>query len=120
MPAAHERGRLGESLARLYLEIQGYQVLDTGFRRPGGELDLVVRRDDVVAFVEVKTRGARSLAAPEASVTPLKLSRMRRAARIWIHENPPTAPRRYRFDVVAIQLHGPDRGLGLRHLPDVR
>ncbi len=120
MPTAQEQGRLGEGLARLYLQTQGFRILDTGFRRPGGELDLVASRAEVIAFVEVKTRGARNRTPPEAWVTPLKLSRMRQAARFWIHEHPPQGPVWYRFDVVVIQLKGRDGGLSLRHLPDVR
>ena len=120
MPTAHEHGRLGEELAALYLQAQGFRILAAGFRRPGLELDLVAARGELIAFVEVKTRGARNRTPPEAWVTPRKLARLRRAALVWIHENPPCGRVVYRFDVVAIQLQGPDRGLSLRHLADVR
>lgn len=119
MSESHALGRLGESLARLFLEHHGFTCAAAGFRRAGGELDLVMRQGSWVVFVEVKTRGPRSPAPPEAWVTPLKLSRMRRAARHWIHENPPPAGCRYRFDVVAIEVQGSGRGLRLRHLEGV-
>ncbi|MBU0743455.1 YraN family protein, partial [bacterium] len=68
-------GRLGESLARLYYEYEGYGVLATRFRVREGELDLVVRRGPDLAFVEVKTRRGEACGVPAAAVTPRKLRR---------------------------------------------
>lgn len=119
MASPHALGRLGETLARLYLEYHGWTCAAAGYRRPGGEIDLVMTRENWVIFVEVKTRGPRSLARPEEWVTPLKLARLRLAARHWLAEVKPQGPRNFRFDVIAIEDNGQGCGLTMRHLANV-
>lgn len=96
----------------------GYHFLQGRFRLPGGEIDLVMEAGRTVIFVEVKTRGPGAVARPEEFVTSRQLVRLRRAAGAWL-----TAHRAWgrpcRFDVVAVELAGPDRGLEIRHFADV-
>ncbi|HWU95114.1 MAG TPA: YraN family protein [Sphingomonas sp.] len=54
--AAETRGREGERRAAWWLWLKGWKILDSRVRTPAGEVDLVVRRGNLVAFVEVKTR----------------------------------------------------------------
>ncbi len=54
--AAETRGRDGERRAAWWLWLKGWKVLARRVRTPAGEVDLVVRRGNLVAFVEVKTR----------------------------------------------------------------
>ena len=54
--AAETRGRDGERRAAWWLWLKGWKLLDRRVRTPAGEVDLVVRRGNLVAFVEVKTR----------------------------------------------------------------
>lgn len=54
--AAENRGREGERRAAWWLWLRGWQILDRRVRTPAGEIDLVVRKGKLVAFVEVKTR----------------------------------------------------------------
>ncbi|MEN8006945.1 MAG: YraN family protein [Candidatus Krumholzibacteriota bacterium] len=117
--ASHSLGRWGEDAARQFLEKCGYRCLDRRFRRPGGEIDLVMVRDGLVAFVEVKTRGPRCPVPPEAWVTPHQLKRLRRMAAIWMMENQGTARRGFRFDVVAVNYGGKEGGSEIRHLVGV-
>ncbi len=51
------QGRRAEWLAAQYFRLKGYRVLDRNVRTPFGEVDLVLRRDKTVIFVEVKLRG---------------------------------------------------------------
>lgn len=54
--AAENRGREGERRAAWWLWLRGWRILDRRVRTPAGEVDLVVRKGNLVAFVEVKTR----------------------------------------------------------------
>ena len=54
--AAENRGREGERRAAWWLWLRGWRILDRRVRTPAGEVDLVMRKGNLVAFVEVKTR----------------------------------------------------------------
>ncbi len=53
---AEKRGHAAEYWAALYLMLKGYRILALRYRTPLGEIDLIARRKDVVAFIEVKAR----------------------------------------------------------------
>jgi putative endonuclease len=116
MTAGHDLGAAGEAMAALYLQACGYRVLDRRWRRPGGELDLVVARDGLVVFVEVKTRGPGALDRPEAWVHARQRRTLRRLAGRWLAEHPGLAAAGCRCDVIAVDHGGEGRGLRLRHL----
>lgn len=54
--AAEASGRRGERAAGWWLRLKGWRILERRVRTPVGEVDLVVRRGNLIAFVEVKTR----------------------------------------------------------------
>ena len=82
----------------------GYQTLARRARLGDAEVDLIVMRDDVVAFVEVKARrdGADGLEA----VNPRKQRQIVKAANAWIAENPAFADCTIRFDVAIVSKSG--------------
>lgn len=95
------RGRWGEERAATEYRRLGYVVLDRNWRSPTGELDLVVERDGIVVFSEVKTRRSDRYGPAAAAVGPKKQRTIHRLAMEWLDEHRP--PRRgIRFDVVAI------------------
>ena len=87
----------------MFLLSQGYQLLDRNWRNGrSGELDLVVSRDDVVVFVEVKARRWLPPDAALAGVDDRKLSRLKRLGLAWLSAHGGWRP--CRFDVVGVQL----------------
>lgn len=96
-------GHLGEFIAAAFLEKKGYTILERNWRTPYGEIDLIAIHDDVVAFVEVKTRASNSLGPPEISITPRKEQHMRNAAEYFIQQHPELI-NDWRIDAVAIQI----------------
>jgi putative endonuclease len=61
--AAEKRGRGAETLACWYLRLKGWRILARRARVPGGEVDIVARRRQTLAFVEVKARSSEQAAA---------------------------------------------------------
>ena len=96
-------GDRGERLAAEYLERAGWTILSRNFRLGHREVDLVARRGEVVAFVEVKTRAGLGYGHPLEAVTAKKRREIQLVARCWVdrHGRPDDV---YRFDAVAIIL----------------
>lgn len=90
-------------------------IVERNFRTPGGEIDIVARKGDVLVFVEVRSREAPDFGTPEESVTPAKRRRVVGAARQYLSKVPPSSWREARFDVIAIEGNG-DAAI-LRHYP---
>jgi putative endonuclease len=96
-----ERGRWGEDLAAAWYARAGYTVLARNWRAPGGELDLVVRRRDLVVVCEVKARRHDGYGPPASAVGWAKQRRIRRLAAAWLAAHGVRGVD-VRFDVVAI------------------
>jgi len=98
-------GASGEAVAADWYEGHGYEILERNWRRREGEVDLIVRKRRVVAFVEVKTRTTDAFGTGAEAVLPAKQRRIRRLASRWLAELTPSSGRSLvdlRFDVVDI------------------
>ena len=93
-------GRHAERIALLWLLCKGYRPLARRYAEAGGEIDLVMRRGDTVAFVEVKARA--TMAAALVAVDAGKRRRIRRAARSWLARNAWASTLTLRADTVLI------------------
>lgn len=90
-----------EERAADYLRGQGYKILHRNLRLDRFELDIVARKGDTVAFVEVRSRSADDFTAPEDSVRYTKRQHLRAAARRYLarYGEPDVY---YRFDVIGV------------------
>ena len=61
----NELGKKGEDLAVSYLLKQGYQILTRNFRYQKAEVDIIARKEDVLAIIEVKTRSTPDFGNPQ-------------------------------------------------------
>ena len=102
-----ELGWRGEEAAFFYLRRQGYVVVARGWRtaRARGDLDLVAWKDEILCFIEVKTRSSRNVATAESAVDHDKVQVLRRIARQYLLAVPDT-PDQVRFDVLSIYYEG--------------
>ena len=98
--AAERRGRRAEAMAAWLLRAKGYRILARRFRVHAGEVDLIVRRGRVVAFVEVKARSSRADAAE--AVSPAQRRRIAGAAAAWLARHGEMADCAMRFDAVLV------------------
>jgi putative endonuclease len=115
--ARQQFGRAAEAAAAQQLTRDGWTVLGRNVRVGRGELDLIVRRGDVLAFVEVKARRSTAFGAPEDAVDARKCRRVARLAELWLAARPWAlrGVSDVRFDIVAVDAS--KRPPAIRHLP---
>ncbi len=105
------RGRKAEILAAWWLRLKGYRVLARDFRAGVGEIDLIVRRNGILALVEVKARP--TLAEAGEAILPKQKDRIGRAAKVFLQRHPSLGKLDLRFDALLIAP-----GRLPRHIPD--
>ena len=88
MSDKQQLGKWGEGKARIYLERKGVKILDSNFRTPYGELDLIGLEDSQVVFFEVKTRSSDAFGFGEQSITKKKQEHLIDSAEAYIQEHP--------------------------------
>ncbi len=96
---AEREGRDGEGRAALWLQVQGWRILARRRKTPLGEIDLIAKRGNLIAFVEVKWRKSR--AELDLAVDEFRLSRVAAAAEAVAHEYA-TAGEDMRIDVLLL------------------
>jgi putative endonuclease len=96
-------GQQGENHARTFLRAQGFTILDNNWRCPLGELDIIAEQDELLVFVEVKTRHTTDAGDALALVTPRKRERLLRAIYHYL-EAKALESRQWRVDVIAVTL----------------
>ncbi len=109
--ASERRGRRAEFAAAMLLRMKGYSVLAKRVRLPVGEIDLIAKRGQTLAFIEVKYR--RQIDAAFEAVSPSAWRRIHRAAELWASRYPHAAALDWRYDLIAvpktyIPVHKPD------------
>ena len=97
---SEKSGRMAEVMALWFLRLKGWRLLAQRYKSPVGEVDLVMRRKDVTAFIEVKAR--KSLDGAVSSVTPRQARRISAAARHFLAQDSHAALQACRFDIVAV------------------
>jgi Predicted endonuclease distantly related to archaeal Holliday junction resolvase len=81
--AAEKRGRQGERIAGWWLRLKGWSILARRVRTRAGEIDLIARRGNIVAVVEVKTRASEALL--DEAIDERRLARVAAAAEAVAH-----------------------------------
>jgi len=97
-------GILGEKLAKDFLKKKGYHIIETNYRSPEGEIDIIAEHDDFLVFIEVRTKTSLEFGSPEESITPVKMERLKATAAYYQQTHSNLPPDR-RIDVVAIELN---------------
>ena len=101
----HVLGHLGEQRALEHLERLGYTLVVRNHRTRFGEIDLIVRGDRALVFVEVKTRRARRPDAIWDALDERKRRQVRQMARAFLHDEAPRpATAEIRFDAIGVVI----------------
>jgi putative endonuclease len=102
-------GQRGERYARTRLERLGWRFIAANWHCRAGELDLVMREDDALIFVEVKTRRGDGAGYAEESISPTKARRLLSAAEWFIADHPDLGDLIWRIDLIAITVNDQNR-----------
>jgi putative endonuclease len=94
-------GRWGEELAMHWLIDQGLELVIKSYRTPHGEIDLIMKDQGQIVFIEVKTRTTTKLGFPEDAITFKKFSHIVDSASYYFQQSPGLAED-WRIDVIAI------------------
>ncbi len=108
-------GLLGERIAARWLRREGWSIVAHRFRSGHRDVDLIVTREGVVAFVEVKARRGEGFGSPVEAVHARKRRELVKSAQVWV-DRFGTAGTTYRFDVFAVLFEGEQ--VRVRHVPD--
>jgi len=108
-----QTGQQGENIALEYLKKKGFAVVRRNFRYRRAEVDLIMQKDKLLIFVEVKTRRDTSFGFPETFVSPEQAELIVAAADYYVRKI--DWQRMIRFDIIAITLK-PD--LKVEHFED--
>jgi putative endonuclease len=101
---SRRRGLWAESLAVTYLRLKGYRIIERNWRSKLGEIDVLVRKGQVLALVEVKTRGDAALA--RGAVLGPQQRRLSRALGHYLKTRPELSGLDLRCDVIAFAKLG--------------
>jgi len=97
-----DSGSAAEAFARSYLRQQGLDIVATNYRTRRGEIDIVAREGDILAFIEVRFRSGGSFGGALASIDVRKQLRLVNAARQYLQENKLVDAAPCRFDALCL------------------
>ncbi len=103
MRISNPTAKKGENLAAEYLKNHGYKIIERNFRKSYGEIDIVCVKDNVLVFVEVKTRTSSEFGDPLEAINYYKLKSVENTARFYklSHQKLPEA---MRIDAISVLL----------------
>ena len=112
MAQHNELGKIGEQQAIDYLIEEGYTILERNWRFQKAEIDIIARKDKIVASIEVKTRSNNDFGNPQNFVTQKKIRLLVMAMNQYVIQN--RIDLEVRFDIITITKS--DKGFDVLHL----
>jgi putative endonuclease len=97
------------------LSQRGYTLVERNYRTRRGEIDLIMRQDDAIVFVEVKLRRGTGFGDPLEAVTLQKQNTLRSVAKHFLYTRKPPFDT-LRFDVIGILADRPE--VRVQHVED--
>ncbi len=114
MAEHNDLGKLGEELAVDFLEKNGYEILETNWTFQKAEVNIIAKKDAILAVIEVKTRSSLEYGLPQDFVKPKKIQLLVKAINEYVTQNDIDVD--VRFDIVAI--HKENNEFILEHIED--
>ena len=102
MASHNDTGKLGETLAAIYFSKNGYQILHNNWRHRHWEVDIIASKNNMLHFIEVKTRTTDKYGYPEEKIDSKKIRYLINASEEFLYQYPQW--QRIQFDVLAITI----------------
>ncbi len=96
-------GKKSEAIAVKHLKKQKYKILEENYRTRLGEIDIIAKDGDTIAFIEVKSRRSDHFGHPKGAITPQKQRKITMVALQYLKATGQSNARA-RFDVISISL----------------
>jgi putative endonuclease len=104
MAEHNELGKLGEELAAEYLQKNGYAILEMNWTFQKAEIDIIAKKENILAAIEVKTRSSLDFGLPQDFVKTKKIQLLVKAVDAYVNEKDLDID--VRFDIIAIHKEG--------------
>lgn len=114
MAKHNDLGTFGEELAVEFLQKKGYEILETNWIFQKAEIDIIAKKDNTLAVVEVKTRSSIDFGLPQDFVKPAKIQHLVKAVNEYVISN--DLDLEVRFDIIAISKD--QKNFAIEHLED--
>jgi putative endonuclease len=114
MAEHNELGKLGEKLAVEFLQKNDYEILETNWIFQKAEIDIIAKKGNVLAVIEVKTRTSIDFGLPQDFVKPKKIQLLVKAVNEYILANDLEVE--VRFDIIAVRKEAQE--FQIEHLED--
>jgi putative endonuclease len=118
-------GQIGENKAGEFLKKLGFRIIEKNYRKPWGEIDIIVQKGNDLRFVEVKTVSRDTLPAssddydPEENIHPWKRKRLRRVVETYLLARDLPDEVDWQVDAISVYLNHAREVLKIEHLEDV-
>lgn len=115
-------GKKGEDIAVSFLAEKDYQIIDRNFQKGYGEIDIIAlskdKNEEVLVFVEVKTRRSDKYGPPATAITPQKIKALKRSIYYYklLH---PQLPQLLRLDLVTVDLNPDNSVKNIEHFKNI-
>jgi putative endonuclease len=106
----------GIEVASIYLKETGIELIERNWECEAGNADLIIKEDNELVFVEVKTRRGATVAFPKETITAQKRARSERIALNYLATHN-LASSKIRFDIISVILMGENKAM-IRHHRD--
>jgi putative endonuclease len=116
MAKHNDLGIKGEKIAADFLYAAGYSILKKNHRIGRAEIDIIAKTENIIVFIEVKTRSTNRWGAPEIAVDKRKINVLAEAAAQFMQDNFPNSE--MRFDIISIVCNDLNTPI-LEHFEDV-
>lgn len=114
MAEHNDLGKLGEELAVEFLLKNGYEILETNWMFQKAEVDIIAKKENILAIIEVKTRSSLDFGLPQDFVKPKKIQLLVKAVNEYVIAN--NLDVEVRFDIIAVHKEG--KTFAMEHLID--